>query len=59
MPRVLIAATAARNGIIQIEHTVSVSVAGVYSLQWGQGTASPTLATIRKAGSFITATKLN
>jgi hypothetical protein len=59
MPRVLITATAARNGIIQIEHTVSVSVAGVYSLQWGQGTASPTLATIRKAGSFITATKLN
>jgi hypothetical protein len=59
MPRVLIAATAVRNGIVQVEHTVSVSVAGVYCLQWGQGTASSTIAAIRKAGSFITATKLN
>ena len=59
MPRVLIAATAVRNGIVQVEHTVSVSVAGIYRLQWGQGTASSTIAAIRKAGSFITATKLS
>jgi hypothetical protein len=58
MPRAVIVAATGRNGIIQTEHTVSVSVAGTYRLQFGQGTASPTLAVIRKAGSFIRATKL-
>lgn len=58
MPRAVIVAATGRNGIIQTEHTVSVSVAGTYKLQFGQGTASPTLAVIRKAGSFIRATKL-
>ena len=59
MPRAILVAATGRNGIIQTDHTVSVSVAGIYRLQWGQGTASSTIAAIRKAGSFITATKLS
>lgn len=59
MPRAVLVAATGRNGMLQTDHTVSVSVAGTYRLQWGQGTASPTLAAIRKAGSFIKATKLD
>jgi len=59
MPRAVLVSATGRNGMLQTDHTVSVSVAGTYRLQWGQGTASGSLAAIRKAGSFIRATKLD
>jgi hypothetical protein len=59
MPRAVLVAATGRNGMLQTDHTVSVSVAGIYRLQWGQGTASGSLAAIRKAGSYMRATKLD
>jgi len=58
MPRVIIVAATARNAMLRVKHSVLVTVAGNYRIQWGQGTASATSPTIRKSGSFLVATKI-
>lgn len=58
MPRVVIFAATARNAMLRLKHSVLITVAGNYRIQWGQGTASATSPTIRKAGSSLIATKI-